>query len=62
MNLDKRTAQIHQIIRRLASLEDIVEERRINDLPTHHQHAEIKELRILLRELMNKTLSGGRNE
>lgn len=62
MDADKRVMQVHQIIRRLAALEDIVEERRINDLPTYHQHAEIKELRILLREIMNKTLSGGRDE
>lgn len=58
MKTSKNLEQIEQIMRRLSSLEDLREELRIKDMSTHHEDAEMKELRLLLGELMNSTYGG----
>lgn len=61
MKTSKNLDQIEQIIRRLSSLEDAREELRIKDMPTHHEDAELRELRILLGQLMNSSYGGNRD-
>jgi len=61
MEKSKSQEQIEQIIRRLSSLEDLREELRIKDMSTHHEDAEIKELRLLLEQLMNSSYGGNRD-
>jgi len=48
-----RAAIIQQIYTKLAQLEDLREEQRINDLPTDKVDAELKELRSKLQIVMN---------
>lgn len=61
MKTSKNIEQIEQIIRRLSSLEDLREELRIKDMSTHHEDSEMRELRIMLSNLMNSSYGGNRD-